>query len=136
MKAIEDDILLRLAKAQAFVDRSYSEPLTLAAVAAEAALSPFHFLRLFRRHYGITPNRYLQQVRIDRAKDLLLTTDLSVTEICLEVGFSALGSFSRLFRRRVGIAPLRYREQFLADKATAVPFCFIAMKGPRPEGKK
>ncbi len=121
----------RLDRSRALVDTRYDEELSLRILAEEAYLSSFHFLRLFRRTYGVTPNRYLQQVRLDRAKDLLIFSDRTITDICMSVGFSSLGSFSRLFRRRLGLSPIRYREQFRADNFSSLPFCYVAMMSGR-----
>ena len=80
-------------------------------VAEEVAISPFHFIRQFEAVFGVTPHQLRTRVRIERAKELLATHELSVTEICMEVGFSSLGSFSELFTRRVGISPSAYRRR-------------------------
>jgi AraC-like DNA-binding protein len=80
-------------------------------VAREAAMSPFHFIRRFEAMFGETPHQFRIQARLDRAKHLLALSDYSVTDICMEVGFSSRGSFSELLRRRVGTAPSAYRRQ-------------------------
>jgi AraC-like DNA-binding protein len=87
------------------------QPLTLSQIAEVAWLSTHHFLRLFKRTFHETPHQYLIRKRIERAKYLLAHTDLSVTDVCLEVGFESLGSFSWLFRRRVGASPETFRLQ-------------------------
>lgn len=83
---------------------------SIAAIAREAAMSPFHFIRQFEAMFGSTPHQYRIRSRIERAKELLALGELSVTEVCMEVGFSSLGSFSDLFTRRVGSSPSAYRR--------------------------
>ena len=89
---------------------------------------PAHFSRQFRATFGETPHRYLQRRRVERAMFLLRATDRSVTDICLDVGFSSLGTFSRSFHDIVGEAPTAYRER---GPIVAVPTCF-AMAWTRP----
>ena len=91
------------------MDRAYSEPLNVPAVAAIAHVSEAHFIRSFRSVFGETPHRYLQRRRVERSMFLLRETDRSVTDICLDVGFSSLGTFSRTFRQIVGETPSEYR---------------------------
>jgi AraC-like DNA-binding protein len=80
-------------------------------IACRAGLSPFRFIRLFRAVFGTTPHQYRIDARLDRARELLITTDRAVTEICLDVGFTSLGSFSSLFTRRIGAPPSSYRRR-------------------------
>jgi AraC-like DNA-binding protein len=80
-------------------------------VARAVAISPFHFIRLFQTVFGLTPHQFRIRSRLDRAKLLLASGQLSVTEVCMEVGFSSLGSFSELFRRRVGATPSTYQRR-------------------------
>src|SRR4051812_45834643 len=98
-------------RARDAMDRTYAEPLDLAALATIAHLSPAHFLRTFRATFGETPHRYLQRRRVERAMHLLRTTDRTVTEVCLDVGFSSLGTFSRTFSDIVGESPSAYRAR-------------------------
>src|SRR5918911_5295716 len=93
------------------MDRSYGKPLDVAALARVALTSKAHFIRTFKETFGETPHRYLQRRRLERAMALLRETDLSVTEICFDVGFSSLGSFSRTFRDVIGVSPRAYRER-------------------------
>ena len=81
------------------------------AVARELQISPFHFIRQFEALFGVTPHQFRIQVRLDLAKELLATGRHSVTDVCMEVGFSSLGSFSALFSRRVGESPSRYQRR-------------------------
>jgi len=89
-------------------------------------MSRYHFLRRFRDTFDTTPHQYLIQRRIEKAKELLRARRLSVTDVCFEVGFESLGSFSALFRRCVGSAPVTYRKRELAS-LRKVPGCFIQM---------
>src|SRR5262249_23524040 len=86
---------------------------SIEAVARAVAISPFHFIRQFRAVFGVTPHQFRIGSRLDRAKHLLASGRLSVTEVCMEVGFSSLGSFSELFRRRVGATPSTYQRRLL-----------------------
>jgi len=94
-----------LATVRAFVDRHYATPLTIDQLATRARLSPFHFIRAFRTAYGETPHQYLRRKRVERAKELLVTTPIAITELCDQIGFQSLGSFSTLFRRLTGETP-------------------------------
>jgi transcriptional regulator GlxA family with amidase domain len=118
----------RLLRARDAMDRSYAEPLDIPSLARIAHVSEAHFIRTFRDTFGETPHRYLQRRRVERAMFLLWHTDRSVTEICLDVGFSSLGSFSRTFSAILGESPSDYRKR--ADPQ-AVPNCF-AMAWTRP----
>lgn len=105
------ELYRRLMRARDYLDSSLGEAVDLASAARVACLSPFHFLRSFKAAFGLTPHRYLTRARIERACELLLSTDRPVTEICFAVGFESLGSFSSLFRRWAGISPSRYRSR-------------------------
>jgi AraC-like DNA-binding protein len=85
-------------------------PLSIATVAAQAGISQFHFIRQFEAMFGTTPHQLRIQARIDRAKHMLTSDHASVTDVCLDVGFSSLGSFSSCFTRRVGMSPSDYRR--------------------------
>lgn len=125
------DIHERLCRARKFIDDSYNLPLNLAAISKEACLSPYHFLRLFRDTFDTTPHQYLIHRRIEKAKELLRARSLSVTDVCFEVGFESLGSFSSLFRKCVGHAPINYRRRE-RESLKRVPGCFILMYGLKP----
>jgi transcriptional regulator GlxA family with amidase domain len=118
----------RMLRARDAMDRTYAQPLDVPALASIACVSEAHFIRTFRATFGETPHRYLQRRRVERSMFLLRDTERSVTDICLDVGFSSLGTFSRTFRDIVGESPSEYRER--ADR-TAVPTCF-AMVWTRP----
>jgi AraC-like DNA-binding protein len=122
------DLLAHLRAARDLIDRAYAEPLDLDRLARRAGCSRYHFLRAFAATYGQTPGRYLTYRRIERAKDLLRTANLTVTEICLLVGFSSLGSFSSRFSALVGMSPSAYRAQAVrAGGPPPVPGCFVLM---------
>ena len=95
----------RLLRARDAMDRSYAKPLDVPALARIALTSEAHFIRTFKQTFGETPHRYLQRRRLERAMALLRETDRAVTEICLEVGFTSLGTFSRTFSRVLGMSP-------------------------------
>ena len=105
-----EDFNRRLLRARDAMDRSYAEPLDVASVAAVAHVSEAHFIRSFRAVFGETPHRYLQRRRVERSMFLLRETDRSITDICLDVGFTSLGTFSRTFREIVGETPSGYRS--------------------------
>ena len=110
------------------MDRDYDEPLDLEAMAGEAGYSRFHFARAFAAAYGETPRAYLTRRRIERAKTLLRTANLSVTEICFLVGFSSLGSFSGRFKALVGRSPSDYRDEAVASTGVPpIPGCMVLM---------
>jgi AraC-like DNA-binding protein len=117
-----------LRRARDLIDRDYAEPLDLDAMAREAGYSRFHFARGFADAYGETPRAYLTRRRIERAKTLLRTANLSVTEVCVLVGFSSLGSFSARFRELVGQAPSDYRDAAVARSGIPpIPGCVVLM---------
>ncbi len=119
----------RLLRARDAMDRAYAEPLDVRSVAAVAHMSEAHFIRSFRNAFGETPHRYLQRRRVERAMFLLRETDRSVTDICFDVGFTSLGTFSRTFREIMGETPSGYR---LAHPPIEAPHCFqMAMTRPR-----
>jgi AraC-like DNA-binding protein len=116
-------------RARDAMDRSYAQPLDIPALARIAHVSEAHFIRTFRAAFGETPHRYLQRRRVERAMFLLVQTDRSVTEICFDVGFTSLGTFSRTFSSIVGESPSAYRAR--AHRPIDVPNCF-AMAWTRP----
>lgn len=127
----QTDLYERLCRARRFIDESYDQPLDLTEISKQACLSRYHFLRLFRDTFETTPHQYLIHRRIEKAKELLRAPTLSVTDVCFEVGFQSLGSFSSLFRRCVGHAPISYRRRE-SESLRKVPGCFIQMFGLGP----
>jgi AraC-like DNA-binding protein len=121
----------RIVAAKLFMDEHYHAPISLDDISQKAFLSPFHFHRLFSRVYKKTPHQYLRSKRMEKAKDLL-AENRQVTEVCNEVGFESLGSFSVLFKKEIGFAPQYYRNMAWLKKQKAkeqpravVPHCFI-----------
>ena len=103
--------LAHLRRARDLMDREYARPLDVSELARAALMSTAHFSRQFRATYGETPYAYLMTRRIERAKLLLRRGDLSVTEVCLEVGCTSLGSFSARFTELTGETPTAYRAR-------------------------
>ena len=122
--------LARLRRARDLMDREYATPLDVASIARVAWMSPAHFQRQFRAAYGETPYGYLMTRRIERAKALLRRGDLSVTEVCMAVGCTSLGSFSARFTQLVGETPTAYRSRDHGTLA-GVPGC-VAKDITRP----
>jgi AraC-like DNA-binding protein len=123
-----------LREARDFMRYAYGRPISLPDVAAHANLSPYHFLRIYKRAYGETPHEFLTRLRLVRAKTLLAKGSHNVTEACFEVGFSSLGSFSSLFAGRVGLSPSEYRRHARSGisvpsslRPLFVPSCFLTM---------
>lgn len=142
-----NEVYHRLSLARAYIDECFDHPLDLDQIAAQAFFSPYHFLRLFAKAFNKTPHQYLTEKRLEKAKHLLTTSDLSVTEICFEVGFQSLGSFSSLFHKQVGYPPMIYRTT--ASRRVLIPVlypqisfpcCFLMMYGAKelylPNGDK
>ncbi len=115
-------------RARDAMDLSYATPLDIPRLARIAHVSEAHFIRTFRATFGETPHRYLQRRRVERAMFMLAETKRDVTEICLEVGFTSLGTFSRTFREIVGESPRAFRSH---ARPIPVPNCF-AMAWLRP----
>jgi transcriptional regulator GlxA family with amidase domain len=113
----------RMLRARDAMDRTYAQPLDIPALAAIALVSEAHFIRTFRATFGETPHRYLQRRRVERAMARLRETGDSVTDICMAVGFTSLGTFSRTFREIVGESPSEYRAR-AAGAVPVVPTCF------------
>jgi len=105
----------RLCRARDLLREDRESSLTIVDLAREVHISPFHLIRQFEAVFGLTPHQFRIQARLDRARHLLATGDHSVTDVCMEVGFSSLGSFSSLFARRVGEAPSRYQKRVRAS---------------------
>ena len=115
----------RLLRARDAMDRSFADPLDIPTLARIAVVSEAHFVWTFRATFGETPHRYLQRRRIERAMTMLRETDRSVTDVCMAVGFSSLGTFSRTFREVVGESPSGYRQRTTGMSAVVTaPTCF------------
>jgi AraC-like DNA-binding protein len=125
--------LAHLRRTRDLIDREYARPLSVAALARAALMSTAHFSRQFRAAYGETPYAYLMTRRIERAKALLRGGDLSVSEVCMAVGCTSLGSFSARFTQLVGETPTAYRSRDHRE-LESVPGC-VARDLTRPNGK-
>ena len=114
-------------RARDAMDRTYAQPLDVPTLARIAHVSEAHFIRTFRATFGETPHRYLQRRRVERSMFLLRETDRSVTDVCFDVGFTSLGTFSRTFKEIVGEAPSDYRVN---NGPMVAPNCFqmLAMR--------
>ncbi|MET8446665.1 helix-turn-helix transcriptional regulator [Streptomyces sp. NPDC005209] len=123
--------LIRLRQARDRMNREYAEPLDIAALARTALMSTGHFQRSFREAYGETPYSYLMTRRIERAKTLLRRGDLSVTEVCIAVGCTSLGSFSSRFTELVGETPSAYRARSHEESAVIPPCVARTFTRPR-----
>jgi AraC-like DNA-binding protein len=134
MSGAIEDRNRRMLRARDTMDRSFAQPLDVPTLARVAHVSPAHFSRQFRATFGESPHRYLQRRRVERAMELLRETDRAVTEVCFDVGFSSLGTFSRTFRAIVEESPSAYRARFAGGGAALrVPACW-AMAWLRPAG--
>ncbi|GAA4739239.1 helix-turn-helix transcriptional regulator [Modestobacter marinus] len=131
MSRASEDSNRRMLRARDAMDRAYAEPLDVPTLARLAHVSPAHFSRTFTATFGEPPHRYLQRRRVERAMFLLRSSDRSVTEICMSVGFSSLGTFSRVFADIVGEPPSVYRRR---GPLAPVPSCF-GMRWLRPSGE-
>ncbi|MBV8073645.1 MAG: helix-turn-helix transcriptional regulator [Acidobacteriaceae bacterium] len=133
---IRPELLSRLCNARDLLRDWQDEPISISEVARTSGLTRFHFVRLFKAIFGETPHQYRSRAQVERAKQLLILTDLSITEVCMSVGFSSLGSFSALFSRRVGMPPSEFRRSYrpsLAPErelpASLIPGCLSLMAG-------
>jgi AraC-like DNA-binding protein len=127
--AVPTGLLSHLRRARDHLDREYRSAIDLGDVAAVAGVSKYHFVRAFAATYGETPIRYLTRRRIERAQDLLRSANLTVTEICMAVGFASLGSFSARFTELVGESPTAYRNRWAAQGGPHIPGCYLFMNG-------
>jgi AraC-like DNA-binding protein len=121
----------RLITAKIFIDENFHEAIHLEHISRKAFLSPFHFHRLFLQVYKQTPHRYLTTRRIEKAK-VLLGENRQVKDVCAEVGYESLGSFSVLFKKEIGFAPQYHRnmawmkkQKSLDQPKTMIPHCFV-----------
>lgn len=133
---IRPELLSRLCHARDLLRDWDDEPLSVVAVARASGLTRFHFIRLFKAMFGETPHQYRSRSQIEKAKHLLILTDLSITDVCMTVGFSSLGSFSALFSRRVGVSPSEFQRQYrpasrpeLQLPTSLIPGCLSLMAG-------
>ena len=105
-----DDLTSQIIQSKLYIDKYFSENINLDKVAGKALVSKFHFIRLFKKYYGRTPNQYLQEVRIEKAKKLLQKGS-SIDEVCYAIGFASKTSFISLFKKRTGKTPVVFQNQ-------------------------
>lgn len=132
-------LLAQLRRARDLADLHFADGLDLDALSAAASVSKYHFSRCFAATYGASPIRYLTRRRIERAQDLLRVANPTVTEVCMLVGFSSVGSFSSRFSELVGESPSAYRDRHARQGTPHVPGCFLFMNAvaakPPPRSK-
>jgi AraC-like DNA-binding protein len=122
--------LASLRSARDRIDRDFAAEIDIAALAAHAGYSRYHFIRAFRAAYGATPGDYLSRRRVERARELFRTVNLTVTEVCFLVGFSSLGSFSSRFSELTGCSPSEYQRRAMRNGGPPpVPGCMVLMWG-------
>ena len=135
---IDGAVFQRLCRARDFAAANFHRPVTVGMLANAASLSPWHFHRLFTDAFRQTPHAFLSALRLEQAKRLLASGNISVTDVYLETGFSSLGSFSSWFRAGAGLSPSRYRREIhrvfgtaAAWRFTFIPTCYLAaFRGP------
>jgi AraC-like DNA-binding protein len=110
-RLVDDVTFRRLTRARDLLASAYTEKITLERAAEEACLSPFHFQRVFCRVFGETPHDFVTRLRMDTAKRLLVSGEMPVTRICMEIGYSSVGTFSARFAAQEGQPPSEYRRQ-------------------------
>ena len=112
----------RLNAGRDYIADNYHVPFSLSCAAKHSNMSPYHFLRIFKSVYGETPNEFLIRLRVEKAKKMLITENLSISEVCERVGYISLGSFSSFFLKQVGMAPTLYRRKLWALSTEAFRF--------------
>ena len=105
-----DNLTRQIRQSKSYIGKNFSENINLDKIAAQALVSKFHFIRLFKKYYGRTPNQYLQEVRIEKTKKLLSKGN-SIDDVCIAIGFASKTSFITLFRKMTGITPLIYQKK-------------------------
>lgn len=126
----------RIVQAKLFIDANFTEAIDLENIAEEACFSKYHFIRLFKQAYHKTPHQYLVTLRIDYAKKLLSQSECNVTDVCFQIGFESVGTFTTLFKKMNGVTPTAFR-QTAQDRARAlqqsplgfIPGCFAGANG-------
>ena len=125
----------RIVEAKLFIDNHCLESIDMTTIANKAYFSKFHFLRLFKQVYGITPHRYLTMLRIEKAKELL-QNNISITDTCYRIGFASTSSFTKLFKRYMKISPLKYsvrakrlKESIAKSPLDHVPSSYVEYLG-------
>jgi len=105
-----DDLTNQIIGAKVYIEKHFSEDINLDKIANKALISKFHFIRLFKKYYGQTPNQYLQAVRIEKAKKLLQKGN-SIDKVCAAIGFVSKTSFIGLFKKKTGKTPMVFQNQ-------------------------
>ena len=105
-----DDLTKHIIQSKLYIDKHFSENINLSKIAGKAMVSKFHFIRVFKKYYGRTPNQYLQEVRIEKAKQLL-QKGKTIDETCYAIGFTSKTSFISLFKKKTGKTPLTYQNK-------------------------
>ena len=105
-----DDLTKQIIQSKFFIDKHFSENINLDKIASKALVSKFHFIRLFKKYYGRTPNQYLQEIRIENAKKFL-QKGKNIDEVCSVIGFTSKTSFISLFKKKTGTTPLAYQNK-------------------------
>lgn len=133
---IRNNAFIRLCRARDLLRESHLDSLTIIDAAHEAQISPYHFIRAFKSAFGQTPHEFRTKIRIERAKELLIVGDHSITDLCMNLGYSSVGSFSTLFTKHTGVSPSTYRRQLRSMVKVPglfprdlVPHCFAMMYG-------
>jgi AraC-like DNA-binding protein len=134
---IPPDVYRKIIEAKWYIDENFKESIDLNAISRKACISRFHFHRLFTRIYHKTPHQYLTRKRIECARELLVDRAVSIREVCNEVGFESIGSFSILFKKEIGYTPQYYRnmawlkkQQSEQQPLTQIPRCFVDWGNP------
>jgi AraC-like DNA-binding protein len=133
---IDHDLFVRLSRSRDYLADFATDKVTVEAAAAEANISPFHYIRLFQRAFRQTPHRFVQERRISLARRMLASSNMSITDVCLATGYESLGSFSSLFRQATAMSPSEFRRFSSrvfairwAGQPLHIPTCFLAYYG-------
>jgi AraC-like DNA-binding protein len=125
----------QVVQAKLYIENNYNREINLDLISREASFSKFHFLRLFKKSFGMTPNQFLTEVRLENASKLLVK-GVSVQDTCWLVGFDSMSSFSGLFKRRFGTSPTNYiqirkktKEKSMENPLKFIPGCFAENLG-------
>ncbi len=128
----------RIVQAKMFIDEHFREKINLDEIAEEASFSRFHFIRLFRAAYGSTPHQYLVSLRMNEAEKLMANPTLRIQDICFEIGFESVGTFTTQFTKVFGKTPKTRQNEILERKRLAmeeplktIPNCFVEKQFPR-----
>lgn len=120
----------QIVQAKLYIENNYDKEINLDLISREASFSKFHFLRLFKNSFGLTPNQFLTEVRLNNARKLLLE-GVSIQDTCWQVGFNSVNSFSNLFKSRFGTSPTKFvqirkkvKEKSIENPLKFIPGCF------------